>query len=116
MKTFKLFDVWLGILLFTTLLIYCLINPSHGNIIIACFIMGGWQVGSMIVHELNRWFTPPTGERRIYHWTSLLGILMALFGFASVLLFSFPLMTLFYIRLCYHEIHIKMRRPLDLLK
>jgi hypothetical protein len=109
-------DVWLNSFLLASLLIYCLINPSRSNIIAASFIIGAWQAVSMIVHELNGWFTASTGIRRIYHWVALLNILLLPFHVASIIIFIVPVMAMFYIRLCYREIHIKMRRPLDLLK
>lgn len=116
MKKIKKFDFVINFILFISLLIWYLLNPGFENAIMAYFIMGGWQVISMIIHEVNKWFISRTGTRRMYHWISLLSLILLPFGFFWVLAFAAPFMAAFYIYLCYREVFIKMQRPLALLK
>lgn len=116
MRYFKLFDFRLSILLFITLSIWLLINPSLDNIIEAYFIIGGWQLISMLIHEWNKWFISRNSTRRIYHLVSLACLIAIPFGFAWVLVFISPLMAGYYIFICGKELYVKMQRPLALLK
>jgi len=111
-----MFDFWFSILLFIILTIWFLINPSLDNIIEAYFILGGWQVISMIIHEWNKWFISWKSTRRIYHWISLVSLIAMPFGFAWVLVVTAPFMAAYYIFLCGKEVYVKMQRPLALLK
>ena len=116
MKKFKLFDVWLSIILFISLAVWFGINPSLNNLVIAYFIIGGWQATSMTIHEWNKWFVASKGTRRVYHWISLISLATMPMGFAWVLAMAAPFMALYYIGLCYKEVYVKMNRPLALLK
>ena len=116
MRQVKLMDAGISVILFVFLFIWCLLRPDLENVIVSYFIIGGWQLISMIIHELNQWFTSRTSVRRIYHWISLFSLIAMPFGFAWVLLVTAPFMAAFYIYLCYREVYVKMRRPLTLLK
>jgi hypothetical protein len=119
MKTFKIIDVWtsIGLIISFTLLI---IYDSKGfdifnNLIFASyFVVGGWQVISMIVHAAAGCFT--YGARYIYHWITLIAVVTMPAGSIWILWLAAPFMAVFYTCLCYREVYFKMKRPLDMLK
>jgi len=124
MKTFKTIDLYISIVLFIGSLIFAIIALDD-RFIFGYFVTGGWQVISMIVHQLNGWFTEKGSVRNKYHITVLIIILAGLLGIAVmyillpvllILLFAAPLMAFYYINICYKEIYVKMQRPLALLK
>lgn len=124
MKKFKIIDFWGSVILIAIFTIYGLVKFNE-KFIIGYFVVGGWQLISMIVHATNNWYTHRNGARLIYHWI-VFGILaMAGLGFLfpSMLLvllyfmiFAAPCMAFLYSLICYREVYIKMRRPLDILK
>ncbi len=116
MKKFKWVDTWISITLFIVLSICCIVKPSFENIVISYFIIGGWQVTSMLIHELNKWFVSLTGLRRIFHLIALSCLLLIPFGLTKFMLIIVPFMLLCYIFICYRELYTKMKRPLDVLK
>ncbi len=119
MKTFKIIDVWISIGLiisFTTLIIYDAegFDVMNNLIITSYFVVGGWQVISMLVHAITGTFT--YGARYVYHWITLISVVTMPAGSIWILWLTAPFMAVFYTWLCYRETYIKMRRPLDLLK
>ena len=92
--------------------------------LIGYFVVGGWQVISMIVHAINGWFCEKGTARLNYHWTVLVIVAIALLGWAIPplliiyfpLLFMSPFMAIWYTSLCYDETYNKMKRPMELLK
>lgn len=116
MKQFKILDVIFNTLLFISLLIWSFIKQDFEKIILSYCIIGGWQVISMAIHEMNKWFVSKTSTRRIYHWITLFSLITMPFGFAWVLVFTAPFMAIFYTYLCYKEVYVKMQRPLAALK
>ncbi len=121
MKTFKIIDVWTSIGLicsFTFLVIYVGKGFSGGNNLLftGYFIVGGWQVISMLVHAISGCFTNKSGARYLYHWITLISLATIPVGSFWILLFTAPFMAFFYTWLCYREVYIKMTRPLDILK
>ena len=116
MKKFKTIDAWTHLLLIISLLISCIVKPLIESMAMAYFVIGCWEVCSMVIHEWNRWFTSPGGVRRIYHRAAFISIITIPFGSFTVLLFTLPVMFALYTYMCFHEVHVKLRRPLALLK
>lgn len=116
MRTFKIADMWISIALITGCTVYFLGHQELETIIVCYFIVGGWQVVSMIVHAVSRTFTYRRGARYVYHWITFFSLITMPVGFAWVLVFTAPFMAVYYTWLCYHEVYVKMQRPLALLK
>jgi hypothetical protein len=119
MKTFKIIDVWISIGLICSFIILMIYNGKGfgiGNDLLftGYFVVGGWQVISMLVHTIAGCFT--YGARVIYHWITLIALVTIPVGSFWILLFTAPFMAVFYTQLCYREVYIKMKRPLDILK
>ena len=115
MKKFKTIDFFISTMLITAFTIYCLIKRDE-SFFIAYFVVGGWQVISMLVHVFNGCFIYKGGSRYIYHWITLVSIITMPIGSIWILLFTAPFMAIYYTWLCYHEVYVKMQRPLALLK
>lgn len=126
MKTFKIIDVWISIVLIAGFGIAALKMQSMETLLIGYFAVGGWQILSMLVHYLNHWFMRKGGKRSMYHWVVLftvtITIILALLSFQLILvplyllLFAAPIMAMYYTAICYEEVSIKMKRPLADLK
>ena len=124
MKKFKQMDCWISILLIIGFTLAGIINQDV-TFLVGYFVVGGWQVISMIIHTMNKWFTEKGGRRYIYHWIVLCLILLALAGLAVTeilvllaypMLFAAPFMAIYYTLICYDEVYVKMKRPLTFLK
>jgi hypothetical protein len=115
MKKFKQVDCFISIALILTFSIVSLINMD-GTFIIGYLVVGGWQVISMIVHSYHHWFTGKKSVRSAYHWLTLFSLITMPVGSCILLLFIAPFMAIFYTWLCYHELYVKMQRPIHLLK
>lgn len=115
MKKFKTFDFFISVVLIATFVVYWLIKRGD-SIFLAYFVVGGWQVISMLVHQYNRCFTYKGGRRQIYHWITLVSIITMPLGSFWILFFTAPFMAIFYTWLCYREVYFKMQRPLAMLK
>ncbi len=124
MKQYKTIDFYGSIILMVAFAIISLIRMD-GTFIIGYFVVGAWQVVSMIVHTVNKWFTENRGKRKIYH--TIVAVVLV-FGFLAVvvkaismyimivMLFAAPVMAIYYTWICYKELFVKMARPLDQLK
>ena len=124
MRKFKTIDCWLSLALIITAVVYSITRLDE-TFFYGYFLVGGWQCVSMIVHTWNGWFTNKGGARMNYHLAVVAILAVALAGtlfnpllyiVLLVLLFAAPFMALYYTRLCYIEVHVKMQRPLALLK
>ena len=124
MKTFKLIDVWISLTLITVFVLLDLL-PVENSFIMGYFVVGGWQLISMVVHVIAGWFGDKGGLRYRYQWTVLLIILATLLFLAVypllllwllALLIGAPLMAVWYTLICYQEVYVKMKRPLDSIK
>jgi hypothetical protein len=120
MKQFKIIDFWISIGLMVSFAITGIIESvndfSTTNFLAAYFVVGGWQVISMLVHAFNSWFTSNKGTRYYYHWITFISLITMPVGSIYILLFAAPFMAVFYAYLCYRETYVKMQRPLALLK
>src|SRR5690348_16465487 len=82
MKTFKIIDLWMSTGMYIILLVLNMIAFSGEVLIISYFIIGGWQLISMITHLLTGWFVSKGSRRNVYSWFSIIvvaaGIVMFL--------------------------------------
>lgn len=124
MKKIKQTDLAISIALIVVFLVMSLINQDI-TFIWGYFVVGGWQVISMIVHAICGWFTGKGGRRYIYHCVVFCIILAGLIGLmanvilailAYPMLFAAPFMAVYYTWICFDEVHVKMQRPITLLK
>ncbi len=115
MKQFKIIDLFVSVMLIISFSILSLVKQD-GIFFIGYFIVGGWQVISMIVHAVTHTFTHWPGARYAYHWVTLIAVLTMPLGSIWILLFAAPVMAVYYTWLCYNEVYVKMKRPIDLLK
>ena len=124
MKTFKLIDVWISAGLIIVFTFVSLIR-ADSTFFIGYFVTGAWQVVSMLAHAFTGWFCEKGGARINYHWAVLIIMVVTLLGLVVypllylllfVLLFAAPVMAVGYTYICYQEVYVKMKRPLDFLK
>lgn len=125
MKKFKTADTWISIFLITGATIFGFARRND-SFIVGYFIVGGWQVISMIIHAVKGWFTEKGSRRLIYHYIVAATILITLGAMPAApyislfllyaLLFVAPLMAVYYSYICLHEVKLINRRPLDELK
>lgn len=124
MKKFKEADAWISIVLITGFAVAGIINRDY-TFLLGYFVVGGWQIISMIIHVINGWFTEKDSKRNRYHWIVTVILIVALSGFAFypilfyllfILLFVSPFMAVFYTWLCFDEVKKLNQRPLALLK
>ena len=115
MKKFKTIDYRISILLIAVFTLISLIKRD-GTFVIGYFVTGAWQLISMIIHVWNGWFTRSRNARYVYHWIVLISVLTLPIGSFIILLFTAPFMAVYYTYLCYHEVRVRMQRPLALLK
>ena len=115
MKKFKTTDLMINVVLIIGCIIYTLIKFGD-SLFISYFIVGGWQVISMIVHIVKKWFTDKGGARYVYNWITLVSLITFPIGSFWILLFTAPFMAVYYTYQCYDEVYVKMQRPLAQLK
>lgn len=116
MKRFKIIDMWISVALIVSCTIYLLIEMDIERLIMGYFLVGGWQVISMIVHAVTGTFTYKGGVRLIYHWITFISLVTIPLGSFWILAFTAPFMAVLYTAICFREVKVKMRRPLSLLK
>jgi hypothetical protein len=115
MKKFKEVDMWISIILIAGFAIATIINRDY-TFLLGYFVVGGWQVISMLVHVYYNSFTEKKGIRRNYHWITLISLITIPVGSFWILLFTAPFMAVFYTWLCFDEVRKMNQRPLALLK
>lgn len=125
MKTFKTTDFYIQVLLFPFTIAAIIISRDKMlALFVSYFIIGGYQLTGIFIHEFNHWFTSRGSARRYYHNTSyaiaICMMLTPLVGFTGVvffpLLFLAPFMAVYYTWLCSKETFVYLRRPLSILK
>lgn len=115
MKTFKLVDFWVSaglILVFAVLSVF----KHDETFMVGYFVVGTWQVISMLVHVFTKTFTHRPGARYAYNWITLISVVTMPLGSFWILLFTAPFMAVYYTWICYREVFVKMQRPLSVLK
>ncbi|HAO46623.1 MAG TPA: hypothetical protein PLZ45_02285 [Ferruginibacter sp.] len=119
MKKFKTTDAWISTGLILSFVIINIINKPSGlideSILTGYFVVGGWQVVSMLVHAYKHWFTEKWSARYVYHWVTFIS-LVTMPGSFWVLAITAPFMALYYTVLCFLEIGKMNERPLNILK
>lgn len=124
MKKFKQTDYVISLLLILTFVVMSFINQDI-TWIVGYFVVGGWQVISMIIHAFFGWFNVKNSRRYVYQYIVLIIIVLALLGLivepilvllAFPMLFAAPVMAIYYTWICYEEVYVKMQRPLFFLK
>lgn len=131
MKRFKIIDFWLNIVLIPGFVLFGFITMNEKSLF-GYFIVGGWQVASMIIHWINKWFMEAGWKRTYYQKLVLIlvTIIALLAALAQVneklyipllvimflLLILSPMMAIYYACICYEETFVKMKRPMELLK
>jgi len=122
MKKFKKIDAYISLSLIVFFIISISLNfqPGDGlvqdHILLSYFVIGGWQVISMLVHAITGTFVYGGGIRYIYHWITFIAVVTMPAGSVWILIFTAPFMAVFYTWLCFQEVYVKMRRPLSYLK
>jgi hypothetical protein len=121
MKKFKVFDVWVSIILIASFTILIIIDAYHNDdwrelVLTSYFVVGGWHVISMLVHTVCNWFIKTSTTRVLYQILSFVLLVTIPCGSVWILAVAAPFMAIFYTILCYRETYIKMKRPLDDLK
>lgn len=114
MKRFKTIDTWTSILLMSSGFIIVLASQDLMWLIRFYFIIGSWQVISMLVHFFTGWFMHKHSSRSIYQWfvcalfiVVLLGFLAPAFWFILYfLLVASPVLAFIYTSICMHEVRI----------
>lgn len=115
MKKFKRIDAIISLVLITVFAIATIINRDN-TFIIGYFVVGGWQVISMLVHAYYKCFTQKKSSRYVYHWITLISLLTMPVGSIFILLFIAPIMAVYYTGLCFAEVKRMNMRPLAILK
>jgi hypothetical protein len=123
MKTFKLIDLALNISLILFFAVFTLIKKDY-SFIYGYFIIGGWQVISMLIHQSAGWFTRKGSARNSYFTLTLIIILTGALAFLVplfaiiyyILLFTAPALAIVYTLICFDECREMRHRPLDVLK
>ncbi|MBI3719297.1 MAG: hypothetical protein HY252_11995 [Sphingobacteriales bacterium] len=123
MKTFKLYDLLASIALIIIFLVISLFQRDY-SFLIGYFVIGAWQLISMIIHIYYNWFTQKGGKRYYYSCTVFIIIVITVLGFVIypfllifyLMLFAAPFMAVYYAWICYKEVIILRRRPLYQLK
>ena len=115
MKKFKIIDTWISIILITGFAIATIFNRDY-TFLLGYFVVGGWQVVSIVVHVYYHSFTQKKSTRRNYHWITLISLITMPVGSFWILLFAAPFMAVFYTCLCFDEVRKMNQRPLALLK
>jgi hypothetical protein len=121
MKQFKKIDMWISIVLIIAAMIWV---KNFDEITTSYFIIGGWQIISMVIHIIKKWFTHKGTKRQTYQIIVLVTITFTILSIPAnfviipmyILLFAAPLMAIYYTVLCFQETYIKMKRPLEQLK
>lgn len=122
MKNFKTIDFIIQVFLVIYLTITSLVNMDR-TFIYGYFIVGGWQVISMIVHQINKWYTNQGSRRFYYHRIIAATLIIMPSGFIIPnffivwvpLLFIAPIMAIYYLAICYREVFYPAKRPLELI-
>lgn len=119
MKKFKELDFGISTGLIGLFAIASIVDRSgflNTNLLLGYFVVGGWQLISMIIHTSKGYFTKRWGRRFYYQWISLIAVVTIPAGSIWVLYYLAPFMALYYAYICYNETFVKMKRPMELLK
>ena len=122
MKKFKTIDFFINMSLLLSALIFWIIQSNQG--FYWYFIVGGWQLTSLVVHYFLDWFRKST-NRKFYHRIifalllfSIPAMLLPYLGmlYLIFLLIVSPLIAVWYTVICYVETYVYLERPLARLR
>lgn len=93
--------------------------PLQERFLLMYFLVGGWQIGSLLIHWFDDSGLQLTSKRSAYAWIALVtGILTLLITLSNsdiiipylvVVLVSTPVLAIWYMSICYREI-IRLRK------
>ncbi len=111
MKTFKLIEFYVNVLLIAAFTISYFIRREGSMLFIGYFTVGSVQLFSMILHAVKRWFTGTKSFRLYYHWLVALLLALTPFGIGLyILLYASPFLAIFYTYICWRELqYIKLK-------
>ncbi len=124
MKKFKQIDFWTSVTLISFFFSYGFIKQDD-SAFIGYFVVGGWQIISMLLHLFKKRFTHAGSKRSVYHWfvfcfsfLMITGLLINDFVIITLIILSLvtPVMAIYYTMICYDEVYVKMKRPLAQLR
>lgn len=105
MKTFKLIEFYVNVLLIAAFAISYFISREGGMLFIAYYTVGAVQLFSMILHAVKRWYTGKKSFRLYYHWLVFLLLLLIPTGIGLyILLYTSPFLAIFYTYICWREL------------
>ncbi len=119
MITLKKLDFW-GQITVTITIIICAIFLKGNTLFAFYFIVGGWQLISVLIHVFAKKMLKAE-SRQVYHVVLLLVLLFLIIGLfvTSImwlllygLLFLSPLLAIWYLIICYTEIKVNQSRDL----
>jgi hypothetical protein len=120
MKKFKTYDCMISTgLIISFIAINVMKVPEsliNETVLTGYFVVGGWQVISMVVHAQTTTFTEKPGKRYAYHWITFISLMTMPLGSFWILLFTAPFMAVYYTWLCFDEVRKMNERPLAMLK
>ena len=122
MKIFKHVDFYIQAMLISGLTLVALIRQDQ-TFLIAYLIIGGWQVMSMLVHFINKWYNRPGSRRWYYNRVTLVALVLLglgflfppVFMFLNLMIVAAPLMAIYYVAICFREVFYPAKRPLELI-
>lgn len=124
MKTFKLTDIIISIVLIAGAFVYSMLQSFDGFAVInSYFVIGCWQVISMIIHQADKRFAGKETLRFRYHvfvlalllfFAVMIGLellfdvgssvfMLPFFAVLMVLVVASPVLAIFYTNLCIRE-------------
>ena len=122
MKTYKQIDFWGSVILISGFIIASLIRMDL-TFIAGYFVVGAWQLVSIIVHGVKQWFTRKGSSRLSYQHLMIVlfcalavtfvisfathgvaGIFLMIILFA--LLITAPFLAIIYTIICYNELFV----------
>ena len=124
MKRYKKIDAWVSVALISVGCIWCLFQRD-ASFITFYFIVGFWQVVSMVAHQVKGYNITKHHSRFYYHLLILFLLFMPMFGFIApivwwiemyALLFIAPILAVIYTVICFVEIKRFITRPIELIK
>lgn len=118
MKKFKIYDAWIstGLIISFTSLFFLDAKGAFAVLFSGYFVVGAWQVISMLVHVFNKRTLPVSRLRSGYHLIALVAVATMPVGSFFLLLYVAPVMAVFYTWLCFSEVKKLNGRPLSCLK
>ncbi|WP_462220035.1 hypothetical protein [Ferruginibacter sp.] len=124
MRKFKKIDFEINVILIILCTVFAFCKQG-ASFFIGYFIVGMWQILSLLIHYYKNWFCEKGTKRRNYQSLIITLLIITAVGFiiypiiiivAFILLFAAPVMAVYYTWICYDETYIKMQRPLSVLK